>query len=106
MSEKYNISYAIPPTYIIDYSILFSEKSIILYVRGDDMSKKLQISKRSGLKGDDGYKVFSVRIKEETVERPEDIVKMTNRSRNELINMMLEFGVENCEIIDFDEKEK
>lgn len=68
------------------------------------MSKKLQISKRSGLKGDDGYKVFSVRIKEETVERLEDIVKATNRSRNELINMMLEFGVENCEIIDLEEK--
>lgn len=69
------------------------------------MSKKLQISKRSGLKGDDGYKVFSVRIKEETVERLEDIVKATNRSRNELINMMLEFGVENCEIIDLEEKQ-
>lgn len=70
----------------------------------DNTLKKLQISKRSGLKGDDGYKVFSVRIKEETVERLEDIVKATNRSRNELINMMLEFGVENCEIIDSEEK--
>lgn len=70
----------------------------------DNTLKKLQISKRSGLKGDDGYKVFSVRIKEETVERLEDIVKKTNRSRNELINMMLEFGVENCEIIDSEEK--
>lgn len=70
----------------------------------DNTLKKLQISKRSGIKGDDGYKVFSVRIKEETVERLEDIVKKTNRSRNELINMMLEFGVENCEIIDSEEK--
>lgn len=62
------------------------------------MAKKLQISKRSNIKGEDGYKVFSVRIKDETVERLEDIAQKTNRSRNELINMMLEFGIDNCEI--------
>jgi len=62
------------------------------------MAKKLQITKKSNLKGDDGYKTFSVRIKEETVQRLEEISKQTNRSRNELINIMLEFGIENCEI--------
>lgn len=69
------------------------------------MSKKLQISKRSNIKGEDGYKVFSVRIKDETVEMLEDIAKKTNRSRNELINMMLEFGIDNCEIIESNEKQ-
>lgn len=64
------------------------------------MTKKLQISKRSNIKGEDGYKVFSVRVKDETVEKLEDIAAKTNRSRNELINMMLEFGIENCEIIE------
>lgn len=68
------------------------------------MAKKLQISKRSNIKGEDGYKVFSVRIKDETVERLEKIAQETNRSRNELINMMLEFGIENCEITDPQEK--
>ncbi|MEE3415834.1 MAG: BfmA/BtgA family mobilization protein [Prevotella sp.] len=62
------------------------------------MAKKLQITKKSNLKGDDGYKTFSVRIKEETVQRLEEISQQTNRSRNELINIMLEFGIENCEI--------
>lgn len=62
------------------------------------MARKLQITKKSNLKGDDGYKTFSVRIKDETVERLEEISKQTNRSRNELINIMLEFGIENCEI--------
>ena len=62
------------------------------------MTKKLQIAKRPNLKGDDGYKTFSVRIKDETVAKLEDIALKTNRSRNELINMMLEFSVENCEI--------
>ncbi len=62
------------------------------------MAKKLQITKKSNLKGDDGYKTFSVRIKEETVNQLENISQQTNRSRNELINMMLEFGIENCVI--------
>ena len=62
------------------------------------MSEKLQISKRSALKGEDGYKTFSIRIKDETVERLDQIANQTNRYRNEIINMMLEFGIENCEI--------
>lgn len=89
-------------TYIITYNYLTCQ--VILYVRGGKMIKKLQISKRSNIKGDDGYKVFSVRIKDETVERLEQIAQETNRSRNELINMMLEFGIENCEITDPKEK--
>jgi len=64
------------------------------------MAKKLEITKKSGIKGDDGYKVFSVRIKDETVEQLEKLSKATNRSRNELINIILEFGIENCEIKD------
>lgn len=62
------------------------------------MAKKLEITKKSNLKGDDSYKTFSVRIKEETVRHLETISEQTNRSRNELINMMLEFGIKNCEI--------
>lgn len=64
------------------------------------MTKKLHITKKSNLKGDDGYKIFSVRVKEETVKRLDEISQETNRSRNELINIMLEFGIENCEITD------
>ena len=64
------------------------------------MAKKLEITKKSALKGDDGYKVFSVRVKDETVEKLEQLSAATNRSRNELINMILEFGIENCEIKD------
>lgn len=58
----------------------------------------MQITKKSNLKGDDGYKVFSVRIKDETVKRLDEISAETNRSRNELINLMLEFGIMNCVI--------
>ncbi len=61
------------------------------------MKEKLVISKKS-LKGDDGYKTFSVRIKEETVNALEDLSKSTNRSRNELINILLNYAIENCEV--------
>ena len=64
------------------------------------MAKKLEITKRSGLKGDDGYKVFSIRIKEELFGQLENLAAETNRSRNEIIGMMLEFAIENCEIKD------
>ncbi len=64
------------------------------------MSEKIKITKRSGVKGDDGYRIFSVRIKEETLKSIESIAAQTNRSRNELINMFLEFGISNCEIVE------
>ncbi len=61
---------------------------------------KLKISKRKALKGEDGYKVFSIRIKDEIVDQLDDLAKRTNRSRNELINIILRFGIDNCEIED------
>lgn len=45
------------------------------------MSKKLQISKRTALKGEDGYKTFSIRIKDTTVERLDQIAKYTYTKR-------------------------
>ena len=61
------------------------------------MENKL-IIKRKPLKGEDGYKVFSIRIKDETVEKLDMISKKTNRSRNELINTLIDFAIDNCEI--------
>ena len=62
------------------------------------MQEKLKISKKNKLKGDDGYKVFSVRIKDSTVKELETLTQTTNRSRNELINMLLEYALEYVEI--------
>ena len=58
---------------------------------------KLIINKKS-YKGEDGYKVFSVRIKNETVEKLDELSQKTNRSRNELVNMLLSFAIENSEV--------
>ena len=59
--------------------------------------EKLLISKKP-LKGEDGYKVFSIRIKDETVEELEKIVADSNRSRNEIINILLDFAIKHAEI--------
>lgn len=61
------------------------------------MKEKLIINKKP-LKGEDGYKVFSIRIKDETVLKLENLSKATNRSRNELINVLLDYAIENCEV--------
>lgn len=61
------------------------------------MNKTLIIKKKP-LKGEDGYKTFSIRVKDEIVAELDKLSSATNRSRNELINMLLEFAVENCEI--------
>lgn len=61
------------------------------------MKEKLIIRKKS-LKGEDGYKTFSIRIKDETVNNLDELSRATNRSRNELINILLDYAIENCEV--------
>lgn len=62
------------------------------------MEEKL-IIKRKSLKGEDGYKTFSIRIKEETLQRLDNLSKDTNRSRNELVGILLDYALDNCEIM-------
>lgn len=53
--------------------------------------KPLKIKKR----GDDGHKVISVRISVDLLEKLDEIAKTSNRSRNEIINLILQHGAEN-----------
>ena len=61
------------------------------------MKEKLIINKKS-LKGEDGYKTFSIRIKDETVANLDKLSAETNRSRNELINILLDYAIKNSEV--------
>jgi metal-responsive CopG/Arc/MetJ family transcriptional regulator len=54
----------------------------------------LKLKKR----GEDGNRVITVRIKEETLSEIDRIAKEVNYSRNELINTILEHGVRTIEI--------
>lgn len=58
------------------------------------LDKVIRINK----KGEDGYKVISVRIKEGTLKKIDDLSTESNRSRNEVINIILESSIDNVEI--------
>jgi len=49
-------------------------------------------------KGDDGYKVISIRINKQTLSKLDSLSKESNRSRNELINIILENSIDDVEI--------
>lgn len=49
-------------------------------------------------KGDDGYKTFSVRVKEDIVQRIDEISAQTGRSRKELIGTFLKYAVDRCTV--------
>lgn len=57
-------------------------------------NEPLKIKKR----GEDGTKIITVRIREETLSALDEIAKESNYSRNELINIILSHGVKNIEI--------
>ena len=49
-------------------------------------------------RGEDGNKIITVRIKEDTLSELDRIAAESNYSRNELINIILAYGVKNIEI--------
>ena len=57
-------------------------------------NEPLKIKKR----GEDGSRVITVRIKEDTLSELDRIANESNYSRNELINIILSHGVKNIEI--------
>ncbi len=58
------------------------------------MDKEIKITKKAPRRGDDGYKIVSVRMKEEMLDRLDRLAAQTNRSRNELINLLLDSAME------------
>lgn len=67
------------------------------------MEKEIKIKKEAARRGDDGYKVVSVRMKEEMLERLDGLSSQTNRSRNELINLLLDAAMK---IVKVEEKRR
>lgn len=59
------------------------------------MDDKLLKIKR---KYDDGNRVISIRIREEILAELDRLANASNRSRNEIVNIILEYGVKNIEI--------
>ena len=63
------------------------------------MKREILISSK---KGEDGHKIVSVRMRDETLARLYDLSAQTNRTRNELINLLLEEALQNVTVIDED----
>ncbi len=59
------------------------------------MSKEPLIIKK---RGEDGNKIITVRIREDILKELDKIAGESNYSRNELINIILDYGVHNIEI--------
>ena len=49
-------------------------------------------------RGEDGNRIITVRIREDTLADLDRLAAESNRSRNELINIILAHGVKNIEI--------
>lgn len=64
------------------------------------MSDDKLIIRPKKYKGNDGYKTFSIRIKEELVENIDSISAKTGHSRNELIGIFLDYAVNHCKVED------
>lgn len=63
-------------------------------LRCDSYGKGNQDHEKAPRRGDDGYKIVSVRMKEEMLERLDRLAAQTNCSRNELINLLLDSAME------------
>lgn len=61
------------------------------------MKREILISRKSG---EDGHKVVSVRMRDETLAKLDDLSVQTNRSRNELINLLLEEALKDVTVVD------
>lgn len=62
------------------------------------MSDRIRIKRRDPLRGEDGNKVISIRIKEELLGQIDSLASLSNRSRNEVINLLLRDAVSRAEI--------
>ena len=58
------------------------------------MADVIKITKKGKRRGDDGCKVVSVRMKDELIERLDDLSVKTNRSRNDLVNLLLNAAID------------
>ena len=71
--------------------------------RKKSMKQEIKITKKAPRRGDDGYKIVSVRMKDETIEQLDAVSAQTDRSRNEVIKLLLEAALK---IVSIEDTEK
>ena len=58
------------------------------------MAEEIRIKRKAVRRGEDESRVVSVRMRDELIARLDDLSAKTNRSRNELVNILLEAAVD------------
>ena len=58
------------------------------------MENGIKIKKKRGQMGENGSRIVSIRMREALFIRLEDLSARTNRSRNELINLLLDSAMD------------
>ena len=79
-------------TFLIYNCIVFNIK---ICIKGGMAKHVIRIN----VKGEDGYRIISVRIKEGLLQKIDNMSARSNRSRNELINIILEQSVDSIEFV-------
>ena len=62
------------------------------------MQESKLVIKPKRMRGDDGYKTFSIRIRDELVLEIDDIASRSGRSRNELVGILLSYALKHCTV--------
>lgn len=65
----------------------------VVWLKGDNITEEIKIKKKYNRKEHDIYKIVSVRMKEDMIGQLDELSVQTNRSRNELINILLESAI-------------
>ena len=61
------------------------------------MNANLRMTHRH--RGEDGHKTLALRVREDIIKRLDTLADQTGRSRNELIGLLLDFAIENSEVV-------
>lgn len=64
------------------------------------MAEEIRIKRKAVRRGEDESRVVSVRMRDELIARLDDLPAKTNRSRNELINLLLDSAIDIVKIED------
>ncbi|MFR1759921.1 MAG: CopG family transcriptional regulator [Christensenellaceae bacterium] len=62
--------------------------------------KMIELSRKDEKRGEDKTRVVSLRMREELVQRLDALSQQTNRSRNDIVNFLVQYGVEHLKIVD------
>ena len=62
--------------------------------------KIIELSRKDEKRGEDKTRVVSLRMREELVQQLDALSQQTNRSRNDIVNFLVQYGVYHLKIVD------